>query len=249
MPSKVKQLNGSGALLERLWGRFVTQHAQDFPGNRAVSKRVASGWLLADSHALARWTNDAAHKAGYPQWRIPLRRVPEVCYLLHAGPDELDELMFVRLEELQQDEEKSDALTVMHWLAPMLIELTHRPALDGVQRQLVEVFSQVRDSEPEADSTPSPWLIDSLLEENLREWTERAVSAHERERWAEDEGEDSQLDPAVAERARKVVRGLAQRRAAASAGLPPERQMRRRMSDFRKALKAAKPAPGPEEEA
>ncbi len=236
MPSKAPR---SGQLLERLWSRFAASYAADFPGTKTLSKRTVADWLTADTHALARWTNDAAHQAGHPEWRIPLRRVPEVCHVLRATPDERDDLMFARLQEIQENEEKSDVMVLMHWLVPTITELADRPVLDAHERQVLAAFNRACAATPGADNIPTPLPLDDKLEAFLQKWMARAVTEYVDELHADSEGDVDTAagDLARSERAKRVIAGLAKRRAALKRLAPSKREMQQVVRQFRQAMR------------
>lgn len=234
----------SGQLLEQLWSRFTASYAADFPGTKALSKRTVSDWLTADTHALARWTNDAAHQAGHPEWRIPLRRVPEVCLVLRATSDERDELMLARLQEIQESEEKSDVMVLMHWLTPTIIELADRPVLDAHERQVLAAFGRACAATPGADHVPAPLPLDDKLEAFLQKWMTRAVSEYANELDADTVADDAAGASRPSERAKQVMAGLAKRRAALKPSAPSKREMQAVVRQFRQAIR--KTAKNPE---
>ncbi len=228
----------SGQLLERLWLRFTTRYASDFPGTKTLSKREVSDWLPADTHALARWTNDAAHQARHPEWRIPLRRIPEVCHVLGATPEERDKLMLARLQEIQESEEKSDLLVLTHWLAPTITELAARPVLDAHERQVLSAFNRARAAIPGADSLPAPLPLDKELMEFLQKWMTKAVNEYVEELQAESEV-DTAGGVALSARARRVVEGMAKRQSAMKPAAPSKREMQQVARQFRQAMRKA----------
>lgn len=236
MSSKVPR---SGQLLERLWARFAANYAADFPNTKALSKRMVSDWLTADTHALARWTNDAAHQARHPEWRIPLRRVPEVCHVLRATPDELDDLMFARLQELQESEEKSDVMVLLHWLVPTITEMAERPVLDAHQRQVLAAFKRACAATPGADHVPAPLPLEDKLEAFLQKWMARAVSEYGDELQADAEVDEAAEAPALSDRAKQVMAGLAKRKAAMKPSAPSPREMQAVVRQFRQAMRKA----------
>lgn len=230
----------SGKILEQLWERFVAKYGTDFPEAKALSKRTVSDWLTADTHALARWTNDAAHQALHPQWRIPLRRVPEACYVLEATSDERDELMLARLKEIQESDEKSDVMVLMHWLEPTLRELATRPLLDAHELQLVAAFQRARDATPGAETVAVPIELDDELKRALLDWLSRALSIYADEVTTGHDA-DAEVDtPEVNERAKKVLIGMAKRKAALKHSAPSKREMQQVVRRFRQAMRKAR---------
>lgn len=230
----------SGALLEQLWVRFCGAHAADFPGAKPLSKREASAWLMADTHALARWTNDAAHQSKHPEWRIPLRRVPEVCHVLKASDDERDELMFARLQEIQESEEKSDVMVLMHWLTPTIVDLAERPVLAADERQVLEAYRRARDAVPGADSVPTPLELDEELESGLKGWLFNAVDAYLKELRSDRVDDAGAGVPQLSERALKVLDGIAKRRTTKPRRVPSKVEMQQVVGQFRRAMRAAR---------
>lgn len=168
----------SGALIEDMFQRFAEWHATRFPGEPALTKRQASRWLSeTDLHVLARWTNEAAHQKRR-DWRIPLARIEDLCKALDASPDELDELMVARLNELMAHDKSEDVPAVLHWLEPMLDEFSKRPAVTTLERQVLAVFNRAYEATEVAHHCPAPFELEDVLENKMKEWLGATISAH-----------------------------------------------------------------------
>lgn len=218
--------DSSAALIEGMFQRFAAWHAMQFPGEPALTKRQASRWLSeTDLHVLARWTNEAAHERRR-DWRIPLSRVDDLCNALDATPDERDELMVARLNELMEHDKSEDVPAVLHWLEPMLEEFSNRPAVTTLERQVLAAFNRAYEATEVAHHCPAPFELEDVLEQKMKEWLGEAVSAHADQVRAEAEadGEDTPEVKAVrdAKLASIGVRYQAMRAIeAAKAGPPP----------------------------
>jgi hypothetical protein len=225
----------SGVALERLWQAFQARHRANFPDAKPPTKRQVSGWLGTDTHSVARWTNDAAHSGKHAEWRIPLRRIPEVCHALEASADDEDALMFARLQEAQDSEEKTDVLVVMRWLEPTITALVKRPEVDAFERQVLEAFNRARAANVAANHIPFGKDRDDELENFLRAWLDDVVNDYLAEQHVEsDEGPAVQF-PVMNEKVRKAIAGSAKRIRAAPMKPPSKRQMQDALRRFRAA--------------
>lgn len=207
----------SAALIEELFQRFAGQHARRFSGEPALTKRQASRWLSErDLHVLARWTNEAAHETRR-DWRVPIARVYDLCAALEATPDERDELMVARLNELMAHDRSEDIPALLHWLQPMLDEFSNRPAVMPLERQVLAAFNRAYEATELAHGCPVPFELDDQLEAKLAQWLVDAAGAHADQRRAED-AEDTPAEKAAREAA--MARVKAKRRAGSAASAP-----------------------------
>ena len=191
-------LKNSATLIEEMFQRFAVKHAAQFPGEPKLTKRQASRWLSeTDFHVLARWTNGKAH-ATRRDWRVPLARVAHVCRALDATSDELDELMVARLSELLAHDKSEDIPALLQWLQPMLEEFARRPVVGALERQVLAAFSRAYDATEVAHHCPTPFELDDELEDGLKGWLGRAVSAHVDQLNAEAEAEELETPRAAA---------------------------------------------------
>jgi hypothetical protein len=229
------EIERSGVVLERLWAAFQARHVRDFPGTRPPTKRQVSGWLDADTHSLARWTNDGAHAGAYPQWRIPLRRVPEVCHALGASGDDEDALMFARLQEAQDSGEKSDVLVLMRWLEPTITALARRPVVDQFDRQVLDALNRARAANVAANHIPFGGDRDDELEKSLRGWLDGVVTDYLAEQNVEsEEGPPGPL-PMLSEKARRAIAASVKRGNAEPMKPPSKTEMQQVLRRFRAA--------------
>lgn len=216
----------SAVLIEELFQAFAAKHSLQFPSEPPLTKRQASKWLSeTDFHVLARWTNGAAHEKRR-DWRVPIARVFDLCKALDASPDERDELMVARLNELMAHDKSEDIPAVLHWLQPMLEEFSNRPVVTTLERQVLAAFNRAYESSEVAHRCPAPFELDDVLEQMMKEWLDKAVSAHADQVRAEAELEDEDTPEEKAVRAEKLARigaNYQARRAieTAKAGPPP----------------------------
>ena len=156
-------VESSGALLEALFIRYKAVYALKFPEAPPLQKKQVSSWVEGDSHALARWTNEKAHHGKYPNWRIPIRRIPAICEVLKATEGECDQLMVVRIQEtftqyyessvayettspegVHTKPEMSDGLTIVSWLGPVLRLPARARVLNDEQVKVLDVFADAK---------------------------------------------------------------------------------------------------------
>ncbi len=234
-PSKAR----SGVLLEQMWQRFLGSYTVRFPDVKAPSKRVVSGWLSCDTHALARWTNDAAHQSKHPQWRVPLRRTLEVCHVLEADTAERDALMMARIGEVQETDESPEVMVVLQWLTPTVTELVGRPVLDGQEEQVLVAFRAARAGISGAENVGATMPLEDELQRGLKDWLGRALGAHADELHAEDLAGGPVDVALLKQRAQRVVAGLAKQRAATKKVAPSAAEMGRVVNAFRAAMRKA----------
>lgn len=195
----------SAALIEGMFQRFAAWHAKKFPGQPTLTKRQASRWLSeTDLHVLARWTNEAAHEKRR-DWRIPLARVEDLCKALDATPDERDELMVARLNELIAHDKSEDVPAVLHWLEPMLEEFSNRPAVTTLERQVLAAFNRAYEVTDVAHHCPVPFEREDVLEQKMKDWLLEAVSAHADQVRAEAEADGEDTPEELAARNAKLA--------------------------------------------
>jgi hypothetical protein len=231
------EIERSGVVLERLWKQFQARHARNFPDAKPPTKRQVSEWLGPDTHSLARWTNDAAHLGDYPEWRVPLRRVPEVCHALEATDEDADALMFARLQEAQDSEEKSDVLVVMRWLEPTITALVKRPEVDIFERQVLDAFNRARAANVAANHIPFSRDRSDELEAALATWLDGVVEDYLAEQQAEADEAPVRV-PVLSEKARKAIAGSVRRASSAPMKPPSKRQMQDALKRFRAARRS-----------
>ena len=212
----------SGQVLLRIWGSYLAGWQLQFPGTRPVSMRMMSERMLADPLALARWTNDKAHQGAHPGWRVPLRRIPEVCRALEAGEDATSDLMVARLLELSPaTQEGIDALVVLHWLGPRMVALSTRLELDRQQRQLVEALDRARGGVAAWEQTTGATEVSPELVQALAAWLGHAQREYLDELQAEPEPTAEERAAQGARRQTLVKRLSSSHRAHLAAAKPP----------------------------
>lgn len=248
----------SAALIEEMFQRFVAQHARLFPNEPALTKRQASRWLSeTDLHVLARWTNEASH-GKRRDWRIPIARIDVLCKALEATPDERDELMVARLNELMAHDKSEDVPALLHWLQPMLEEFANRPAVGPLERQVLAAFCRAYEETEIAHHCPAPFELEELLVEKLREWMIAAVGAHADQMHTESklDGEETPEEKEALQvkmarlRARPPAAATGNRAKASPPGTPQAyaRQRRALMREFSRNLRRTwRGLPGPTE--
>lgn len=100
----------SAAVLEALWGRFKRDIIREH--GPKLSKRLVSREIFKnDEHLLARWTNPGDKET----WRIPLSRIRETVKHLRGTPEDLDDLMLARLNEVRKRDREDDVFHAIAW--------------------------------------------------------------------------------------------------------------------------------------
>lgn len=234
----------SSQLLRDLWKRFPQRYRDKIgdPQAKPLSMRTISQYLEATpvqgvtkSHnLLTRWCKADAEGAAH-SWAIPMPMIPVVCHALHATADELDQLMWTRMLELIEREDRRDAPVFMAWLWPKLQPLLKHQVRDDEELQVLEAYRRARATlgpvHKQHVELEFPPHLDSTLLEWIRKADEECFAVR---RAGSDDPADGKVDATARERTQAAMAALQARRDA-------QRQAKK------KALRAMSPAQSKDE--
>jgi hypothetical protein len=159
--------------------------------------------------------------------------------VLLAAQDDINELMFARVQEIQESEEMSDVPVLMHWLMPIIAELAERPVVDALERQVLKAFNRAAAATPGAGRVPVPLPDDVELEAAMQSWLSQAVDEYLQELQVESEGRDAGESSALSERAKQATAVLRKRKAAVKHTPPTSQEMTHMVNQVRRAIRPA----------